>query len=171
MWDFFLSFRLPLDGSEPEAWVDRLYEAGCDDALVATGRLGFVGLRVTRAAETAQAAIDSAIADVLTAIPGAELTEIEPDLVGLSDIAERLGRSRQNIRKYLDGEIKSVTVPFPMAVASGTTSLWRLLEVLQWFDAHTDLKPTPSLLELARAVARTNGAVQQRRLHALLAAE
>jgi hypothetical protein len=53
------------------------------------------------------------------AIAGAELLEVKPNLVGLSDIAELMGCSRQNIRQLVAG----TKTPFPQPSATGSAPL------------------------------------------------
>ena len=86
--DFILKFDLPDPETDPDKFVDALFEAGCDDATVGIGQHGRVALNFTREAATALEAVASAIADVRKAIPGARLVEATPDLVGLTDIAD-----------------------------------------------------------------------------------
>ena len=128
-YEFMLTFRLPRTDADPEAYLDALYEAGCDDATVGTGRLGMVGLDFTRRSASAEDALRSAIANVQQAIPGADLTEVGPDLVNLTDVAEIIGCSRQNMRKYAAGEMRTVTEGFPEPVFTGSPSLWHLAEI------------------------------------------
>src|SRR5208283_848057 len=99
--DFLLKFDLPDPETDPDKFVDALYEAGCDDAAIGIGQHGRVALSFTREATSALEAVASAIADVKKAIPEARLVEATPDLVGLTDIAQILGCSRQNIRKLV----------------------------------------------------------------------
>ncbi|NUB11288.1 DNA-binding protein [Azospirillum brasilense] len=172
MWEFILKFRLPLEGADPTAWLDALYEAGCDDATVGVGKYGSIALDFSREAASAEEAIRSAISDVQKAIPGATLTEISPDLVNLADLAGVVGCSRQNIRKYAAGEIKTVKAPFPEPVYTGTPSLWRLAEILPWLDQNTELHPHRQTLDLARVASKVNLDVQRRRLgESVVAAE
>lgn len=171
MWEFTLKLRLPADRPEPAAWLDALFEAGCDDATVGVGRNGALALDFSRAADTADTAVRSAIADVRKAIPGAVPTEIAPDLVNLADLADIVGCTRQNIRKYAAGEIKTAPALFPEPVHTGTPSLWRLAEVLPWFERHTELQPPPVLRDLAQATAKANLDIQQRRWREVMAAE
>jgi hypothetical protein len=58
--------------------VERLGEAGCDDALVGIGQPGRIALNFTREADSAQQAFISALEDVRRAIPDAELIEAKP---------------------------------------------------------------------------------------------
>ncbi len=163
-WDFVLKFRLPAGGDDPVSWLDALFEAGCDDATVGVGKPGTIALDFTRVAATPVEAIQSAIRNVQAAIPGAELIEVGPDLVSLTDVALTLGCTKQNIQKYAAGIMRSVTSPFPAPVHSGASSLWRMAEVLGWFDRHTDLHPEPGHVQVALAASRMNLDHQARRL-------
>lgn len=84
-YDFILMFDLPDHKADPEKFVNALYEAGCDDALVGTGQHGRIALNFRRQSESALVPISSAIVDVEKAIPGAKLIEATPDLIGLTD--------------------------------------------------------------------------------------
>ena len=88
------------------------------------------------------------------AIPGAELVEAKPDLVGLTDVAEILQCSRQNIRKYM------VTYPdFPKPVYTGTSSLWHLWELASF----EKINIPRSVAELSRTTFRINLDIHQHR--------
>lgn len=163
-WTFVLRFRLPEGHDDPASFLDPLFEAGCDDATVGVGKRGSIALDFSRRAETAAEAIRSAIQDVQQAIPGASLVEVAPDLVNLADLAEDLGCSRQNLRKYASGEIKTLNVPFPDPVHTGTPSLWRLAEALEWFERNADRRPDPNLRQLAQATASLNLEIQGTKL-------
>ncbi len=109
--EFTLKFGLTSASLEPDAYIERLGEEGCNDALIGVGHSGRIALRFTRPAKNAFDAILSAIKDVKRAIPDAKLIEASPDLVGLSDIAEILGCSRQNIRKLMLNNRASFPAP------------------------------------------------------------
>lgn len=79
-YDFILKFDLPDHEADPEKFVNALYEAGCDDALVGIGQKGRIALNFIRQSESAFDAISSAISDVKKAIPDAKLIEATPDL-------------------------------------------------------------------------------------------
>ena len=163
-YEFTLRFRLPEAKPDPETWVDRLYGAGCDDATIGTGRRGFIGLVFARSATSAAKAISSAVRDVQRAIPGAEIVSAEPDLVNLSDLAKLTGFTRQNLRKYAVGEMKSVRAFFPPPAVSGPENYWRLAEVSVWMGVNTSVKFEPSLIDLAYETSRVNLKAQETRL-------
>jgi len=155
---FTLTFALPENHDSPEQYVDALYEAGCDDALVGTGLPGSVALEFVRVAESATEAIDSAITNVMQAIPGAELIEAKPDLVGLSEVADILQCSRQNIRKYM------VTYrEFPRPVHSGKSQLWHLWEIARFPKF---MIPQP-ITEIAHTTFRINSDIQRHRFESV----
>lgn len=161
---FVLNFALPAGQEDPAALVDALFEAGCDDATVGVGQVGTIGLDFTRSAESAEAALRSAIQDVGAAIPGATLVQAGPDLVGLSDMAEIFGFTRQNMRKYAVGKSS-----FPAPAHIGEPSLWHLAEIVAWLRANTSVQPRDDVFEVAKAAAKINFETEQRRVRRIMA--
>lgn len=156
-YEFQLYFSLPDANEDPAAYVDALYEAGCDDALVGAGQHGSVGLDFAREAESAEDAITSAIGDVDRAIPGARLIEAAPDLVGIAEVAEVLECTRQNATKL----VRQPRFPAPVHIGKHT-SLWHLADVLEW--AELDRREVSEALhEVARTACLTNINVQRAR--------
>ena len=89
-YNFTLKFNLPDARIDPDCYVEQLYEAGCDDALIGIGKQGCIALDFTRSAASAFDAMSSAIVDVKKVIPDASLIESIPDFVGLRDTAKIL---------------------------------------------------------------------------------
>ncbi len=164
---FVLNAKLPHRDDDPEKYLNALYEAGCDDALVGVGQYGMVGLDFTREAPSAEIALRSAIADVQAAIPGASLVQVGPDLVGLTEMAEIFGFTRQNMRKYATGQSGAHEV-FPVPVVLGEPSLWHLAEIVVWLQKHTAIRPSPDVLEVSKAAAQINFEVERERLKRIL---
>lgn len=79
--EFTMRFKLPADAQAPEAYLDALFKAGCDDAMIGTGRPGYITLDFDRTAATLEDATISARKDVEAAIPGADLIDIDVDEV------------------------------------------------------------------------------------------
>lgn len=148
---FTLKYQLAADDRDTAAIVERLGAAGCDDALVGSGVAGRIALEFTREAASAEAALHSALDDVRRAIPGARLTEAGPDYVGLSDVADLLDMSRQNLRKLMLNHPAS----FPPPVHEGSASVWRLADLLGWF-ADRGQTVDAALVETARAARQVN---------------
>lgn len=144
-YEFVLKFALQDPNDDPEAFVNVLFEAGCDDATVGLGQPGKVALSFTREAPSALDAVSSAIADVQKAIPGTKLIEATPDFVGLTDIANLVGCSRQNIRKIM---ISNMAV-FPPPIHDGNTAIWHLAKVLKWLSERRSFKIEEQLFEVS----------------------
>ena len=152
IYEFTLRFSLADNFSDMEQLVESLGAAGCDDALVGIGKAGRVSLAFTREAETAFDAVSSAIADIKCAIPGAKFLEAAPDLVGLTDVAEIVGCSRQNIRKIM----LSGGTCFPEPVYEGKSALWRLSKVLHWLKDSKSYEIEEALLDIASTTMQFN---------------
>jgi hypothetical protein len=161
-YDFVLKFKLPEDSADTNALVERLGKAGCDDAAVGIGQPGRIALNFTRESDSAQQAIISALEDVKRAIPNAELIEASPDLAGLTDIAEFVGVTRQNMRKLMVSHAKT----FPAPVHEGSLALWHLAPVLEWLSARAGYAIEQRLIETARTAMRINVAKESHRLEA-----
>ena len=125
---FTLKYRLSAEDRDQVQLVERLGEAGCDDALVGTGQPGRIAMEFIREADSALAAMLSALADVKRAIPSATLDEVAPDFVGLTDVAEMVKVTRQNMRKLMLNH----SVSFPAPVHEGNTAIWHLTDVFAW---------------------------------------
>ena len=78
-YEFTLTFTLPGTQDDPAQYLDALFEAGCDDAVAGTGTPGMIALKFNRDANSSANAIESAIRDVMKAIPDASLVEVKPD--------------------------------------------------------------------------------------------
>ena len=150
--EFTLKFSLPDVSINPNSYIERLGECGCDDALIGVGQSGRIALHFNRKADNARSAVFSAIRDVRTAIPEARLIEATPDLVGLSDIAEVLGFSRQNIRKLMINNRAS----FPIPVHEGKSAIWHLSSVLTWLRKEKRYKINEALLDVSKANMQLN---------------
>ena len=108
--------------------VEQLGDAGCDDALIGVGHAGRIAMEFARTSDSAHEAILSAIRDVRGVLPDAELVEVTPDIVGLTDVAEMVGCSRQNMRKLL----VTCGTRGPVPIHEGASTLWHLAAVLNW---------------------------------------
>jgi hypothetical protein len=150
-YEFTLSFKVAFDETGTDTLIERLGAAGCDDALVGVGQAGKIALDFTREAGSAQEAVVSALRDVKCAIPDAQLVEAAPDLVGLTDIAELVGMTRQNMRKLSLAHPDS----FPTPVHSGSIALWHLAHVLRWLSDRGYVIE-PHVMEVARVAMQIN---------------
>jgi predicted DNA-binding transcriptional regulator AlpA len=149
---FTLKYQLSDHDCDPDALVERLGAAGCDDALVGVGQPGRLALEFSREADSAEEAVRTALADVKSAVPLARLIEASPDLVGLTDVADLVGISRQGMRKLMLAH----RATFPMPVHEGSASIWHLAEVLDWLKARGGYPIDTVALETARMALEVN---------------
>lgn len=155
---FTLKLRLPPGLSGEEA-VERLGAAGSTDALAGIGLAGRLALEFTREADRAAIAIGSAIDDVMAILPDADLCEVGPDLVGLSDMADLLGLSRQAMRKAMLAH-----ADFPSPVYHGSSAIWHLSDILDWMESRPGRQPDPMLYEVSLVARAANFASESQRL-------
>jgi predicted DNA-binding transcriptional regulator AlpA len=149
---FTLKYQLADHDSDPDALVERLGAAGCDDALVGVGQPGRLALEFSREADSAEEAVRTALADVKKAVPSARLIEVSPDLVSLTDVADVVGVSRQAMRKLMLAH----RATFPMPVHEGSASIWHLAEVLDWLRTRGGYQFDTGVLETARVALEVN---------------
>ena len=144
-YDFTLKFDITALECKPETLLDHLYEAGCSDAIIGIGQPGRIAMNFNREAKSALTAVSSALNDVKKVLPQATLIEATPDFVGLTDIADILGCSRQNIRNLYIKYRSS----FPSPIHEGSTTIWHLAKVLSWFKEKENYKVEDRLLEIS----------------------
>jgi len=149
---FTLKYRLSADDCDQLELVERLGAAGCDDALIGVGQPGRIALEFTREALSAEAALMSALADVKHAIPTAKLIEAAPDFVGLTDVAELVGMTRQNMRKLM----VSHSLSFPPPVHEGSAAIWHLAEVMAWLQEKGAYQLEQSVIDVATSAMQIN---------------
>lgn len=131
-------FTLVIDGidSLTTEVEDALYEAGCDDGLLSMSDRVF-RIDFAREAPSLREAILSAIRDVESAGVGASVTRVEPDeIVNASEIARRLGISREAVRLYALGERGPGDFPSPIAGDRLNQRLWRWTDICDWIVRH-----------------------------------
>src|SRR5713101_6241314 len=158
-YEFGLKYKVADDANMDEL-IEQLGEAGCDDALVGTGQPGRIALDFTRDASSAKNAIISALAAVKKAIPGAKLLEVTPDFVGMTDVAELLGVSRQNIQRLKQAHHSN----FPTPVHEGSTVIWHLAHLLEWFKGRDSYDNEQALLDVAHTAMQINLAKEAKQL-------
>lgn len=157
---FTLKFQLADEDRDHEQLVERLYEAGCDDAAIGIGQPGRIALTFAREATDAWSAIYTALSDVKRAIPTARLVEAGPDFVGLTDIADLAGVTRQNMRKLMLTHASQ----FPLPVHEGNPSVWHLSDVLNWLMSRGSYSIRADLADVAKSTKQVNLAKEAREI-------
>ena len=133
-------FSIIAAGMDPEAddFVDRFFEAGCDDATIAYAR-GAIILSFCREAPSLADAIRSAIKHVRAA--GAVVERVEPDcIVSLSEIARRAGLTRSALSHYAHG-LRGEGFPRPIARITTDAPLWDWPTVASWLLERGQIPP------------------------------
>lgn len=155
---FTLKYQLATTDCDHEALVERLGEAGCDDATIGIGQPGRIALAFTRESADAWTAIYTALQDIKQAIPSARLIEAAPDFVGLTDAADATGMSRQNMRKLMLAH----ATHFPAPIHEGNPSLWHLSDILAWLNERDGYSIDADLLAIANSAKQVNLAKEAR---------
>jgi hypothetical protein len=155
--EFTLLLRGPLP--VPEGLVEALY-ANTDDGLVGE-RDGYAYVAFQRHAPDLATAIAEAIEQVEAVLPGYAVARIEPDdLVTMSVIAERVGRTRESVRLLIAERRGPGGFPPPVARIDGRTRLWRWADVYDWF--HQAMGTAPGSAPPARIISAANAALELR---------
>lgn len=146
-----------------EGRLDDIYQATDGAANVEIGdRWGStVGFDIE--ADTFADAVLRAI-DEIEEVPGLTVVRVEPDqLVWASEIAERVGRTRQSIDQLVKAQRGPGGFPTPIS-GNVRNPLWRWAEVEAWFAAYEHREVDT---EWPAVVGAINGALEARRnLHA-----
>ena len=126
-------FTLIVEGPDlqDDACIDMLFEAGCDDGTV--GRAdGIQYIDFDRDAPSFDEAVLSAVTDV-ERVAGAEVVRVaDAGLVSMTDIAARIGRTRESVRLLVTGARGPGGFPPPVTDPRGRYRLWRWSDVAQW---------------------------------------
>lgn len=157
-------FALVIDGV-PEltsAVEDAFFEAGFDDATLSI-RYGRLYAQFSRSAPALKDAILSAIRDVRKAGVGAVVLRVdECDLVTQSDIARRIGRTRQLVNQYIAGKRGPGNFPPPECHLAEGAPLWQWCAVGHWLAENDIIRPEEGWN--AEVVATINVALEALRL-------
>ena len=120
---------------QDEPMIDRLFEAGCDDATIGSSD-GVQYVDFDREAEALDDAILSAVDD-LEKLEGVEVVRIaDAGLASLADIAARVGRTRESVRLLVSGARGPGNFPKPVTDPRSRYRLWRWSDVASWFKGY-----------------------------------
>lgn len=138
---------------------DGLFNAGCDDATLSM-QYGCLYLEFSRAAPSLKDAILSAIRDVRKAGVGAEVWRVDShDLVSPSEIARRIGRTRQLVHQYITGARGPGSFPAPDCNLTEGQPLWSWYAVSAWLSKNDMIRP--ETLRDTEIVAAINTALER----------
>jgi hypothetical protein len=162
------NFTLIIEGADlqTDEAQEALFEAGCDDATFGVVD-GVQFAEFDREAGSYGQALTRAMAAIQRTIKGARVVHVEPDeLVTISEIAERLDRSRESIRLLIAGERGPGDFPAPASHVRTRNRLWRWPDVLRWFATRYEDEFGNRLVEThedPRITAMLNALLQYRR--------
>ena len=140
--------------------LDALFEAGCDDATPSI-QGGVVRLDFDRQAATLKDAILSAIRNVRDAKIDADVYRVDVDgLVTQSNIARKIGRTRQVVNQYVTGQRGPGGFPPPVYHVHNKSPLWEWAQVARWLQQN-DMVTEEDLRE-AQEAAVINNALELR---------
>jgi hypothetical protein len=156
---FTLVFAIP--GADTlESYLDALADAGCDDAaFIGPATDGTFAAEFDREALDFTSAVVSAIDDLRGAAAGLRVLRVAPDdLVTISAIADRTGRSDESIRLLQRGARGPGNFPPALGRINEKTQIWRWADVAHWFER--ELGERPPTAEHARFIAAINHALE-----------
>jgi len=151
-------FTLVIEGDlSQEKVAPALFEAGCDDATF--GVIDGMGYGdFLREAPSLAEAVLSALRQV-ESTGSLRVLRVEPDdVVTMSDIADRLERSRESIRLLIAGRRGPGGFPPPISHGMERGRLWRWSDVVGWLG-----QLEPEEIEAAHFIAAINAALELRR--------
>ena len=149
------TFTLIIQG-DVDGHLDELFEAGCGDATFGSVD-GIPYAEFDRIAPTMLQAVSSAI-NAIETISGLQVIRIEPDdLVTASEIAQRLGRSRESVRLLISGARGPGGFPAPISHLRARHRLWHWSEIAIWAK-----QDEPSKRQEAQLLAATNAVLDLR---------
>lgn len=123
-------FTVVLDREPTDDEFDAFVDAGGDDALVGVER-GTPVATFSRAAPSLASAIASAVRDIESV--GLRAMRVrDEDLLTLEDIADRIERSRESVRRYATGQRGGGGFPPPISPERDGTAFYRWSEVAPW---------------------------------------
>ncbi|MEU3446539.1 hypothetical protein AB0H29_04835 [Streptomyces thermolilacinus] len=132
--DYDFTFVVSGVDVDDQAAVEALLE-NCDALLARAGGVDL--LSITGSGASALEAALNAVSSARAAVPRLRVCRLDRDLVGVHEIAERTGRTRQNVSQWIAGARKGQGAPFPAAEGTvGRSQAWLWSEVNQWLAGH-----------------------------------
>ncbi|WP_155128803.1 helix-turn-helix transcriptional regulator [[Actinomadura] parvosata] len=158
-------FRFVVDGaSVDDATAVEVLERELDALLFRGGGVDL--LDIAADGDDALDAAMNAARSVADHVPALRLLRLHRDLVGIPEIAERVGVTRQNVHQWVTGQRrhKGVT-PFPASEGTaGRTQVWLWVEVNAWLKQQglDDGVARPNRIDMADIDSALNCKLQHR---------
>ncbi len=129
------TFRLIIDRPDlqHDRTLDALYEGGFDDATFGVEN-GVQYIELAREAGSYGTALFGAMAALREIVPDVVISDVDRgEYVTMSEIARRMGRSRESIRLLAGGARGPGGFPQPAKRVASRSEMWLWPEVLSWF--------------------------------------
>lgn len=124
-------FLFVIDGVSVDDDAAMMVMAGDFDGVLSSNR-GRTRYAVSATGKDSVDAAERLITRLTAVLPQLRICHLDPDLVGIPDIAQRTGRSRQNVLQWVNGE-RNGSRPFPAPEGTAGRSLvWRWADVNDW---------------------------------------
>ena len=124
-------FLFVVDGVSLDDDHDTAILAGAFDGVLSESR-GRLRYAVSGMGADSVDAADRLVSRLSAALPALRVHHLDCDLVGISDIAQRTGHTRQNVLQWVNGERnRSQRFPAPEGTA-GRSLIWRWGDVNDW---------------------------------------
>jgi len=141
--------------------ADRLFEAGCDDALLSFSR-NVARLSFMRESNSFLEAMASAVVDAQRT--GVVVERVLPeDLVNAAEIGRRMAFTKQYASDVISGKKGPGDFPTPTTSSGENYFLWSWLEVVEWFWSRND-NVTQEMIEEARIIRMMNDLLHARKM-------
>jgi hypothetical protein len=111
--------------------LTRIYEMFGGDVQV-SGSVEDGRIHLLRETDDPMAETRRTIDQLNSSLPQIKVLRIDPGLVATSDIARRLGRSRENIRQFVNGTRGPGRFPIPEGIVGDGIRVWRWANVQEW---------------------------------------
>jgi predicted DNA-binding transcriptional regulator AlpA len=119
---------------------------------IASDSRGIFRIAVSGEGTDAVTAAGDLASRMMSLVPGLRVLRLDPDLVGVPDIAQRARRTRQNVQQWVNGTRNSERQFPPPEGCAGQSLVWHWAEVNDWLAplGLADGETRPSRAEAAR---------------------
>ena len=153
------NFILVLSGiySPTDDFEEGLFEAGCDDGTLSfRNRVAYI--EFDREAASFKDAVISAIKQVESVDEPVTVERVEPDdFVTASEIARRINRTHEYVRRLIEGGRGAGNFPVPLSGITTKSLMWSWVKIARWLLNHSMVDEEE--FQIAQDVADINNAL------------
>lgn len=134
---------IDLESDEP---LDKLAGLEFDATLARQGGVTTASITI-ESASGAWPALCGGVAGLESICPTLRVIRLDPDLVSIADIADRLDRTRESIRLTVNGDRGVGGFPPPVGTVGEATRVWEWAAVNDWFRTNVGIGDEESLID------------------------